>query len=77
MGPLEPEPLEKKYQEPVPLGKKSEAGAAKKLAGSSALRYGMASLTSIKVECICIVYKYGQSLLKSNHVKNMKLYASL
>ena len=28
----------KKYQEPEPLGKKSEAGAAKKLAGSSALR---------------------------------------
>ena len=24
----EPEPLEKKYQEPEPLGKKSEAGAA-------------------------------------------------
>ena len=36
-GSLEPEPLEKK-QEPEPLGKKSGARAAKKLAGSSALR---------------------------------------
>ena len=38
-GSLEPEPLEKN-QEPEPLGKKSEAGAgaANKLAGSSALR---------------------------------------
>ena len=45
-GPLEPEPLEKKYQEPEPLGKKirsrsrlkkkSGAGAAKKFAGSPA-----------------------------------------
>ena len=43
----EPEPLEKKYPEPEPLGKKirsrsrlkkkSEAGAAKKFAGSPAL----------------------------------------
>ena len=31
--PLEPEPVEKKYQEPEPL-KKTGAGAAKKLAGS-------------------------------------------
>ena len=49
-GPLEPEPepLEKKYQEPEPLGKKirsrsrlkkkSGAGAAKKFAGSPALK---------------------------------------
>ena len=46
-GPLGPEPLEKKYQEPEPFGKKSGAvavwkkksgaGAAKKLAGSPAL----------------------------------------
>ena len=40
-GPLEPEPepLEntKTYQEPEPLGKKSGAGAAKKLASSQAL----------------------------------------
>ena len=35
---LEPEPLEEKKQEPELLGKKSGAGAAKKLAGSSALR---------------------------------------
>ena len=35
-GSLEPEQLEKK-QEPEPLEKKSGAGAAKKLAGSSAL----------------------------------------
>jgi hypothetical protein len=33
----EPDSLEKK-QEPEPLGKKSGAGASKKLAGSSALR---------------------------------------
>ena len=39
--------------------------------------YGMVRLHSIKVGCICIMYKYGQSLLKGNHVKNMKLYASL
>ena len=44
LGFLEPEPLEKKNQEPEPelepeaLGKKSGARAAKKLAGSSALR---------------------------------------
>ena len=39
--PLEPEPLEKKYQEPEtePLEKKSGAGAAKKFAGSPALAY--------------------------------------
>ena len=37
LGSLEPEPLEKN-QEPEPFGKKSGAGAAKKLAGSSALR---------------------------------------
>ena len=36
-GPLEPKPLEKKYQEPEPLGKQSGAGAANKLDGSSAL----------------------------------------
>ena len=46
-GPLEPETLEKKYQEPEPLGKKirsqsrwkkkSGAGAANKNAGSPAL----------------------------------------
>ena len=36
-GSLEPEPLEKKNQMPEPLGKKSGAGASKKLAGSSAL----------------------------------------
>ena len=38
-GYIEPEPLEKKDPElkPEPLGKKSGAGAAKKLAGSSAL----------------------------------------
>ena len=34
----EPELLEKKNQEPESLGKKSGAGDAKKLAGSSALR---------------------------------------
>ena len=39
-GSLEPEPLKKNLEpdsEPEPLGKKSGAGAAKKLAGSSAL----------------------------------------
>ena len=40
-GPLEPEPLEKKYQEPEPepepLEKKSGAGDAKKFAGFPAL----------------------------------------
>ena len=49
-GPLEPEPLEKKYQEPEPLGKKirsrsrlkkkSRAGVANKFAGSPALVKG-------------------------------------
>ena len=36
-GSLGPKPLEKKKKEPEPLGKKSGAGAATKLAGSSAL----------------------------------------
>ena len=36
-GPLEPEPLEKKNQEPEQLEKKWVAGAGKKLAGSPAL----------------------------------------
>ena len=42
----EPEPLEKKYQEPdlEPLGKKSGAGAAKTLAGSPALVPGNGKL---------------------------------
>ena len=37
-GSLEPEPLEKKIRSRSRLEKKSGAGAAKKLAGSSALR---------------------------------------
>ena len=47
MGPFEPEPLEKKYQEPEPIGKKkSGAGAAKKLDGSPALKYNFLMLMS-------------------------------
>ena len=37
-GSLEPEPLGEKNHELEPLGKKSGAGAAKKLAGYSALQ---------------------------------------
>ena len=37
VGEPEPEPLEEKKQEPETLGKKSGAGAAKKLAGSPGL----------------------------------------
>ena len=57
-GPLEPESLVKKYQEPEPLGKKirsrsrlkkkSGAGAAKKFAGSPAL----VECNESAVECI-------------------------
>ena len=80
-GPLEPEPLEKKYQEPEPqpkgkkirsrsrLKKKSRAGAAKKFAGSPALL----GTTAERISVVILFYVQFTSLRRKTPLTIVKV----